>query len=229
MLSRFSAQRIQPSLLSPLERPLLLWLAARMPRSITPNGLTLTGLLGAALTFLSYVLARDDAVFLWFASAGLALNWFGDSLDGTLARYRRAERPRYGFFLDNVTDLFAQLLVGLGLALCGYLRPEAAGFTLIVYLMIVAATAITQSVTGEMAQSVMLVGPTEVRLLLIGLNAWLFWSPPPPLMTLGVPLTILDLGAFGIGLLGLAALALRALSTARKLARTDPGHGLGPP
>lgn len=214
------AARVRPSLLSPLERPLLTWLAARLPGAVTPDALTLLGLAGAFVSLAGYLLARQAPVFLWLASLGLVINWFGDSLDGSLARYRRCERPRYGFFVDHATDLFSQLCIGLGLALCGLIRPEAAGLALIAYLIAVAATMIAHAATGEMEQSVAGIGPTEVRLGIIALNGWLYWAPPPPW---AAGLSLLDMALLGFSALAICAVALRALSLARMLRPMDGG------
>jgi phosphatidylglycerophosphate synthase len=216
------SKRVQQSFLAPLEDPLLRWLARHMPARVSPDSLTLLGLAGAFLTFIGYVIARADARFFWLASLGLAVNWFGDSLDGHLARMRGIERQRYGFYVDHVTDLFSQLLVGIGLAVCGSVRPEAAGLALIVYLMVVAATHMAESVTGELQQSLYLFGPTEMRCGIVMLNALLALRPPRPLLILGVPMTAIDLLIFTASLLGLVALAVRAFSQARHIGLGDP-------
>ena len=217
------SRRVAPSLLSPLERPLLLWLAARLPRGVTPDRLTLLGLAGAMISGAGYLLSRQQPALLWLASLGLLINWFGDSLDGTLARHRGIERPAYGFFVDHVTDLFSQLFIGLGLALCGRIHPAAGALALIAYLMAVAATMIARTVTGEMAQSLGRAGPTEIRLLLVGLNVLLLLRPPQPfLLVRGTPLSRLDLAILGLAVLAIAGLALQSLRQARKLGREPP-------
>jgi phosphatidylglycerophosphate synthase len=205
-----------------LEDPALRWLARKMPVGISPDNLTLLGLAGAMLTFAGYALARFDADFFWLASLGLAVNWFGDSLDGHLARTRGVERLRYGFYVDHVTDLFSQLFVGVGLAVCGSVRPEVAGLALIVYLMVVAATHMAESVTGELQQSLYFFGPTEMRCAIVALNTLLALRPPRPLLVLGMPLTAIDLVIFAASLLGLAALAVRVVSQARQIGLSDP-------
>jgi len=103
--------RVNKILLGPLERPALAWLAKKMPAWVTPDTLTVTGFLGTILVAVSYVLTNQHHAFLWLASLGLVINWFGDSLDGTLARYRNIERPRYGFFVDHAMDGLGEVLV----------------------------------------------------------------------------------------------------------------------
>jgi archaetidylinositol phosphate synthase len=216
------SSRIQQGVLTLLEDPLLRWLARRMPNWVSPDGLTGLGFAGAVLCCAGYLLARSDGAFFWLASLGLMVNWFGDSLDGHLARARAAERPRYGFYVDHVTDLFSQLFIGCGLALCGAVRPEAAGLALIVYLMVVAATHMGESVTGELRLSLCKIGPTELRLVVVALNTLLFFHPVRPIITLGVPLTAIDLTIIAVSLWGLVTLAIHAVLQARQIGLRDP-------
>ena len=101
--------RINTAWVIPLERPFLAWLVTKLPAAVKPDHLTITGFIGAVLCGISYAASWLSPNFLWLASAGLVINWFGDSLDGTLARYRKIERPRYGFFVDSTLDLLSQL------------------------------------------------------------------------------------------------------------------------
>src|SRR5690554_1739776 len=96
--------RINQTILGPLEKPALQWMAARLPVWVTPDTLTGIGIFASVLIFISFVLTNIHPGFLWLASFGVVLNWFGDSLDGTLARYRKIERPQYGFFVDHAVD-----------------------------------------------------------------------------------------------------------------------------
>ena len=105
------SRRWNKGLLWPAERGALLWLAAHMPQWVTPDLLTGIGFLGAMVTFAGYAWSGTQPVLLWVATLGLAINWFGDSLDGTLARARKIERPRYGYYLDNAIDCLAALLL----------------------------------------------------------------------------------------------------------------------
>src|SRR4029077_4045490 len=100
-LGTLMLSRINTSWVIPVERPLVAWLAARLPASIKPDHLTLIGFIGALVCGIAYGASWLSLDLLWVASAGLVINWFGDSLDGTLARFRKIERPRYGFFIDN--------------------------------------------------------------------------------------------------------------------------------
>jgi len=107
--------RVNHGLLTPLERPALAWLSERMPAWVSPDLLTALGFLGSLVIFAGYVLTSIDVRFMWLASFGLVINWFGDSLDGTLARFRKIERPRYGYFIDHAVDSVAEALVFIGL------------------------------------------------------------------------------------------------------------------
>src|SRR5574338_1678825 len=106
-----SHQRVNDILLGPLERPALRWLAAHQPAWVNPDVMTGTGVLGAAVIFSGYVASNYDRNFLWLASLGFFINWYGDSLDGTLARYRGIEKPRYGYFVDHTVDSFNETLI----------------------------------------------------------------------------------------------------------------------
>ncbi|MGY9105879.1 MAG: CDP-alcohol phosphatidyltransferase family protein, partial [Alphaproteobacteria bacterium] len=130
------------------------------------------------LTFVGYLLSSWTPAFLWLASFGLVINWFGDSFDGTLARHRLAERARYGFFVDHVTDLFAQILIGTGLAVSSYVSFEAASMGLVTYLAIVIVALIRERVLGVFKITFMRFGPTEARLGLIALNTLLLFHVP---------------------------------------------------
>ncbi|MGA9398496.1 MAG: CDP-alcohol phosphatidyltransferase family protein, partial [Anaerolineaceae bacterium] len=129
-------KRINDILFGPLERPALAWLAAHMPEWVTPDLLTMIGLLSSLLIFVSYWLTQKSSAFLWLASFGFVLNWFGDSLDGTLARYRKIERPKYGFFVDHVIDAIDEVMVFFGLGLSPYVTFTIANLALVAYLLV---------------------------------------------------------------------------------------------
>ena len=127
--------RVKDMLFGPLERPALQWLCAHSPAWLTPDILTTIGLVGAALSFLGYVLSTIHPAYLLISSFGMLVNWVGDSMDGSLARYRKIERPRYGFFVDHTLDAVAQLIIFLGFAASPYARFDVAMTTLIVYYL----------------------------------------------------------------------------------------------
>lgn len=221
-------QRVNDSFLGPWERPALAWVAARLPMAIVPDQLTAFGVLGAFLTAAGYVLSRWSLTWLWLASVGLLINWFGDSLDGTLARVRRIERPRYGFFIDHTSDLFCQVITFVTLGLSPLAHFGVACLGLITFLLAFVYSLITAHSRATMRITYFYFGPTEIRaLLLMGnlltlaggvvvLNAWL-----PPLTGAG-GVTIHDFGIALLSLAGLTAIGAVAIGDARALAAEDP-------
>jgi phosphatidylglycerophosphate synthase len=169
-------RRVNDILLGPLERPALKWLAAHLPAWVSPDICTAIGVLGAVIILVSYGLSRNSNYFLWLASLGFVINWFGDSLDGTLARYRHIERPIYGFYIDHITDAVSQVMIFLGLGLTHYIRFEVACLTLIAYLLLSVLAYVRTCVAGEFKISYGKLGPTEIRVLAILLNTVMYFA-----------------------------------------------------
>jgi archaetidylinositol phosphate synthase len=215
--------RLNASLLAPVERPALSWLAAHMPRAATPDHLTAIGVLGAVIVFIGYLLCWFDAAFLWVVNAGVMMNWFGDSTDGTLARFRKIERHRYGFFIDHTTDLISQVLIAFGLGLSPYVHFEVACVALVAYLLMAAFAFIETIVTGTLQIAFNGIGPTEARLAIMLLNIWLFWAPPRALLTTrAVALSAVDISILIMGAGGFLLFVHSLVREARRLARDDP-------
>lgn len=195
--------RVLHTLTDPVERPTLRWLAERAPAWATPDLLTVVGVGGAALVFAGYALARFDPAFLVLASAGLAVNWLGDSLDGTLARVRHIERPKYGFYLDHTADVIAEALVFLGLGASPFVHMQVAMAAYIGYLGMSVLVYVRACVDGVFRLSYARIGPTELRIVLLAVNAWVlaFGSPVVWQTPLG-PGTVFDvvLGVVAAGL-----------------------------
>jgi phosphatidylglycerophosphate synthase len=194
-------KRVNDILLGPLERPALQWLSAHVPAWMTPDVLTGIGILGALLIFISYILTGTDKNFLWLVNLGFVINWFGDSLDGTVARFRKIERPKFGFFIDHTTDAFSQLFVVLGLGLSPYVRFEFAALALIGYLLMSVYVYVDTYVSGVFRISYSKLGPTEVRAIIILANILVYFLGNPVLR-----LSFGDFSAFDIFVLVLAAL-----------------------
>src|ERR1700720_1449229 len=171
-----NATRLQNSFTAATERKALLWLAARMPSSINSDHLTVLGFAAMFLAGCSYALARWTPWGLLLATVFLALNWLGDSLDGTLARVRNRQRPRYGFYVDHIVDTFAAFFLMGGLALSGYIRPAIAFGLLVAFLMLSIEAYLTTYTLGQFQLSYWKFGPTEIRLLLAAGNVGLFCS-----------------------------------------------------
>lgn len=167
-------QRENDILLGFLERPALNWLAKHMPPWVTPDILTGIGVFASILIFVSYSLTSISPHFLWLASFGFILNWFGDSLDGTLARYRKIERPRYGFLIDHSVDAFSTVLIFLGLGLSPYVDFTVAALGAIAYLLVSIMVYLITYVTGIFNITNAKIGPTEIRVIAVLLNTAMF-------------------------------------------------------
>ncbi len=172
----FRVRRIQANVVARRERQLLTWLCARLPPWITSDRLTFISVVGASLVFVSYILSRTMPVMLWLASFGLALNWFGDSLDGSLARYRSMERPIYGYFLDHTIDAINNLLIMAGIGFTLHVRMDVALFALVGYYLLCMYVFINNHLSGVFQLSFLGFGPTELRLCLVAINTWMFFA-----------------------------------------------------
>ena len=221
-------QRVNDSFLGPIERPTLAWVAARLPATVVPDHLTALGVVGGLITAAGFLLSRSSLAWLWLASMGLVINWFGDSLDGTLARVRGIERPRYGFFIDHTSDLFCQIITFLALGASPLAHFGAACLGLITFLLAFVYSMIIAHARATMRVTYFYFGPTEIRaLLLLGnvltiavgvvdLQAWL-----PSVRGAGA-ITIHDVFIALLSLAGLTAIGTAAVGDARALAAEDP-------
>ena len=208
------------SVLAPIEKRTLVWLAERMPRRINSDHLTILALVAMLGAGLSYWWASANPLGLVAATVCLALNWFGDSLDGTLARVRQRQRPRYGFYVDHVIDEFGIALLIGGMSLSGYMSPWVAALLLIAYFMLTVEVFLATHVLGTFRMSFFKVGPTELRILLAVGNTVALWKPTSHVF--GQEFPFFDIGGL-IGAIGLAlTLVLSAISNTRKLYRLEP-------
>jgi archaetidylinositol phosphate synthase len=194
--------RVQESWVAAAEKRALLWLAARTPERIGPDHLTVLGLAAQVAAGGFYALAARHRLALLGVIACLALNWLGDSLDGTLARARQRLRPRYGFYVDHMVDSFGSLALMGGLALSGYMSPWIALGLLTGFLMLSIQSYLATHALGEFRLSFWRFGPTELRILLAVGNLALFWKPV--VHFLGGKYRLFDVG----GTIGLAGMAL---------------------
>ena len=169
-------KRVNDILLGPLERPALQWLAAHLPSWVNPDMMTVTGIFGALVIAFGYALSQFHPAFLWLASLGYVINWFGDSLDGTLARYRHIERPKYGFYVDHVCDALTEIIIILSLGLSPYVRFSVASMFCIAYIAMSVLVYVRMNVMGEFKISYSKLGPTEVRVLAILLNTIMYFG-----------------------------------------------------
>lgn len=200
-----TAKRTQESLLAPLERRALHWLAARTPRAINSDHLTLLGLVSTAAIGICYALSRWNKYMLVVGIAFLALNWLGDSLDGTLARFRNQQRPRYGFYVDHVVDTFGAAFMLGGLAVSGFMYPLIALGLLVAFLMFSCEVYLATYTIGSFKISYGKLSPTELRVLLAVGNIALFWRPEVHLFGSAGTYRLFDVGGL-CGILGMIAL-----------------------
>ncbi len=211
--------RVNETLSAPLERPALQWLAAHTPAWITPDVLTTIGVVGSLVCFAGYWLANVDVAWLWLVNLGFVINWYGDSLDGTLARYRRIERPRFGFYIDHTVDAVAEFLTIIGIGLSPYLRLDIAAFALIGYLLVSVHVYIRTAVEGVFKISYGRFGPTEMRIIVVLVNLAIIareeWFLRPVIGTLK-PFDLIGIAlAVALGVAFLAASLVHAVRLAK--------------
>jgi phosphatidylglycerophosphate synthase len=171
------ARREQTSILAPLERRVLRFFAGHMPACINSDHLSLLGFAAMFLAGGFYALSRQYPLMLHLVNVCIFLNWFGDSLDGTLARYRNRLRPRYGFYVDHIIDTFGTMFVILGMALSGYMSERVAAALLAVFFMLAINSYLAAYALGVFKISHWKMGPTEMRIILMIGNAYLLYRP----------------------------------------------------
>lgn len=168
--NKADAVRIQTSVLNALEKKLLVWLAERQPAWVTSDILTYVGTFGSMVIAAGYILAAWNINFLWLSSLGFLINWYGDSLDGTLARVRKTQRPIYGYYIDHTMDVINELMMFVGVGLSGLMHFELAVLVLVVYLMLTVNVSINAHLKKEFRLTYAGMGPTEFRIIMIIVN-----------------------------------------------------------
>ena len=206
------APREKTFLLARHEARVLDWLARRLPARVTPDHMTMLGVAAALAIGAAYWLSGRDPAWLWVASGLLVVHWLGDSLDGTLARVRRIERPKYGYYLDHLVDAGATIAIGAGLGLSPYMSLATGLAIVIAYLALSINTYLETQVFGVFSLGYGRFGPTEARVGLIVLN----------LVLLAGATSVLDVAGLAIAGLMLLALGLRAARNLRVLAAREP-------
>jgi archaetidylinositol phosphate synthase len=202
-----NAVRVHNALTAKLEKRFLTWMALRMPEAISPDHLTALGFAAQVFAGVAYALSSRDGRFLWLVNFFLAVNWFGDSLDGTLARVRNRQRPRYGFYVDHIADTFGALALMAGLGWSGYAHWEIAGGMLVCFYAISIESYLATYTTGRFHLSHGLFGPTEIRILLAIGNILVLSYPHMSLA--GHRFLSLDFGG-AVAIVGMAAMVLSA-------------------
>lgn len=217
-------KRINESPLTGYERIALQAIARRLPTWVTPDGLTGFGVFGALLVLCGGALANRAIEWLWLANLGVVFHWLGDSLDGTVARLRKIERPRYGFYLDQVIDTVGNLLIALGEGFIPGVRMDLILILLAAYQMLAIQVLVRTVIDREFQVTVGGVGPTELRIGIVLLNVIVltFGAPSIPGFPASIHLEDLVVGLGSVGLLGLFIFQMRL--HLRKLSREEPAR-----
>jgi archaetidylinositol phosphate synthase len=205
-----NAKREHRSLLAAIEKKALVWMAGRMPRWVNSDHLTALGFLALMGVAGAYYWARSSKAGFALATVLFVVNWFGDSLDGTLARVRNQQRPRYGFYIDHVLDTCGSVFVFGGLALSGYMSERVALALLVAWLLMSIEVYLATYTLGTFHLSFAAFGPTEFRLLMIAGNIAVVWRPVVTLLGHRYPL--FDVG----GVIGAAGMLLAFVWSAVK-------------
>lgn len=171
------AQRIQTSILNPYEKKILTYMAKRMPAWVTSDMLTFVGFLGALVMATGYSLSNLNLHWLWLSCLGLFINWFGDSMDGSLARVRGTQRKTYGFFIDHNVDVINETIMFISVGVSPLVNMSFAMFALVAYLMLSVYVYIDCHLKGEMRLTYSGLGPTEFRLMLVITNICFIYIP----------------------------------------------------
>ena len=218
------AKRIQTSILNKAEKRVLIWLARRQPQWMTSDTLTYIGVVGAFVCGLGFALSSLDINYLWLSSLGLVINWYGDSLDGTLARVRNTQRPKYGFFIDHSIDSITITMMCVGAGLSPLLRLDVALMVLVAYLILSVYTYVCTICTGEMRLTYGKLGPTEFRLLVIIANTLFIYTPWRTLSysIVGLTVGLFDIIAVAIGALIMLLWTAQWLIDRKRLSQLDP-------
>lgn len=223
------ATRIQTSILNGVERKALIWMAVRMPRWVTSDMLSMVGMVGAFVVATGYILSIRDINYLWISSLGFLIHWFGDSMDGTLARVRHTQRPLYGFYIDHTLDAITELIMFAGIGFSWLMRLDIALMAFIVYLLMTLNVTINTHLKSEFRLTYAKLGPTEFRVLMVILNTLLIYVRA--LREYRTTITIADntIVLTGVDIIAIAVIALlliiyitTIISDARDYAKIDP-------
>lgn len=217
--NKADAVRIQTSILNRIEKKALIWLAERQPKWVTSDILTYIGTFGAVVIAAGYILSAWNINFLWLSSFGFIINWYGDSLDGTLARVRNTQRPIYGYYLDHTIDAINEVMIFVGVGLSGLMHLEIALLALVMYLLMTINVSINAHLKKEFKLTYASMGPTEFRIIMIVINT--LFATIRPLREFSHEFMFLGhefcFGALDyIGMVIVVALAIIHLTTVRK-------------
>ncbi len=204
------------------ERPTLIRIARRLPRWVLPDDLTIVGVAAALGICAAYQLSNDATGWLWVASGLLVIQWLGDSLDGTVARVREIQRPKYGYYVDHLVDAISTAAIGIGLGLSPFMLLSIATLIVVAYLILSINVYLESYAFGRFALGYGRIGPTEVRIVLIALNTALALGLGLDFNLVDLDLTVFDLIGLAIAAVMIVLLAGRAVHNLRLLAREEP-------
>lgn len=211
--------RENDGVLATAERRVLLWLARRMPRRVNSDHLTALAAAGMMLCAVGFVAGAANRAALFAVIAGLIVNWFGDSLDGTLARVRNCQRPRYGYYVDHVLDAAGTLVLFAGLAISGFMTPVVALALLAAYYLVAIEVYLATHALGRFRMAFWKIGPTELRIVL-ALGAMMLMNDPHVTID-GSRFLLFDIGGVTAAAGLLVTAIVSAASNARTLYRED--------
>jgi phosphatidylglycerophosphate synthase len=221
-MSAVNASREPNFLLARHEKRVLTAIARRLPRWVLPDDLTALGVASAIGICTAYLATNADTTWLWVASALLVVHWLGDSLDGTLARARGIERPRYGYYLDHLVDAISTACIGIGLGLSPFMLLATGALIVVAYLMLSINVYLESYALGRFSIGYGRIGPTEVRVVLIALNVALALGAGLDFKIAGIGMTAFDVVGLAVAAVMLALLVGRAVSNLRQLSRDEP-------
>ena len=229
MEDRKQSVRIQTSILNAAEKKVLVWIAQRLPRWMTSNHLTFIGMFGALVVALGYALSSRDIQWLWLASLGFVINWFGDSLDGSLARVRNEQRPVYGFFLDHNIDCINEMMMFVGVGLSPLMNLDITLVVLALYLMLSVSVYINAHLKNEFKLTYGGLGPTEFRIIVIIVNTCFIFIRPlrdflwtPSAFGTVWAFTVMDIVGIAIALILTVFYIVNLIQDAGYYAKVDP-------
>lgn len=207
--------RIQQNILAVQERRLLNWICPRLPNWVMPDHLTLFALGGAIMVFAGYAASSINPNWLWICVAGYVVHWFGDSLDGSLARHRSTERPKYGYFVDHSADALGALFIVGGIGISPYVRFDVSLVALAGYYLLAIHAFLSARVIDELKLSYVAAGPTELRIVLIGLtiSMYIVGTAGPVLLSLNP----FDLFVGAVGVVLVILFVIQTAVTTRRL------------
>lgn len=228
-MERKQANRIQTSILNGLEKKVLVWLADRQPSWMTSDCLSFIGFLGSVMIALGYALTSKSVAFLWLSSLGFVINWYGDSLDGTLARVRNKQRPVYGYYLDHTLDCINELIMFIGLGLSPLMDMRVALMLLVCYLLMTVNVSVNAHLKSEFKLTYAKLGPTELRIIAIIFNTILAlsttlreFSTSSNILGRDVTLTALDMGGIAVAGIIFIMYIVTIVRDAAGYAKIDP-------